>query len=79
MTAIHLQPSDGRSPGRHRGRGHPTCSARRPAASSITLHVWRERVRARNELSRLDERSLRDIGLTPADRDFLVNKPFWRE
>jgi uncharacterized protein YjiS (DUF1127 family) len=44
-----------------------------------TLSVWRKRVRERNELARLDERALADIGLIQADRDFLVNKPFWRE
>jgi uncharacterized protein YjiS (DUF1127 family) len=78
MTAIHLQPSD----------GHPRPVSRQgtidllgEAARRIvhTLRVWRERIRARDELSRLDLRSLQDIGLTTADRDFLVNKPFWRE
>ena len=44
-----------------------------------TLGLWRERIRARNEIAQLDERMLADIGLNPADRNFLVNKPFWRE
>ena len=78
MTAIHLQPS----------HGHPRPASRQGVSDLLgeaarrivhTLHVWRERVRARHELSRLDLRSLQDIGLTTADRDFLVNKPFWRE
>ena len=78
MTAIHLQPS----------ASHPRPASRQGvidllggAARRIvrTLRVWRERIRARDELSRLDLRSLQDIGLTTADRDFLVNKPFWRE
>jgi uncharacterized protein YjiS (DUF1127 family) len=78
MTAIHLQPS----------HGHPRPASRQGVSDLLgeaarrivhTLHVWRERVRARHELSRLDERSLRDIGLTAANREFLVNKPFWRE
>jgi uncharacterized protein YjiS (DUF1127 family) len=43
------------------------------------LRLWRERIRARNELAQLDMRMLADIGMSPADRDFLVNKPFWRE
>ena len=30
-------------------------------------------------LLRLDDRMLRDIGITRADAEFLSNKPFWRE
>jgi uncharacterized protein YjiS (DUF1127 family) len=45
----------------------------------FTLRLWRERIRGRNELAGLDDRMLADIGLNPADRDFLVSKPFWRE
>jgi len=78
MTAIHLQPSDGHSrPVSRQGAANLLGEAARRIA--YTLSLWRERLRARDELSRLDERSLRDIGLTTADRDFLVNKPFWRE
>ena len=44
-----------------------------------TLREWRRRIRARQELARLDHRMLQDIGLTHADREALVNKPFWRE
>ena len=31
------------------------------------------------QLAALDDRMLRDIGLSRADREFLANKPFWRE
>ena len=44
-----------------------------------TLREWHRRIRARQELARLDHRMLQDIGLTHADREVLVNKPFWRE
>ena len=44
-----------------------------------TLLEWRRRIRARRELARLDSRMLQDIGLTHAEREALVNKPFWRE
>jgi uncharacterized protein YjiS (DUF1127 family) len=44
-----------------------------------TLREWRKRARERAELAALDERTLADIGLTRADAEFLVNKPFWRE
>ena len=78
MTSIPLEPLQ-----------RPSAPVSRPAHSDAlgeaarrilhTLRLWRERIRGRNDLARLDERMLRDIGLNPADRDFLVNKPFWRE
>jgi uncharacterized protein YjiS (DUF1127 family) len=44
-----------------------------------TLREWRQRKNGRLELARLDERMLRDIGLTRVDADYEINKPFWRE
>ena len=77
MTAIHFHPSRDRSrPLLQQAAGRRADAARRIL---YTLALWRERVRARNELARLDLRALRDIGLSPSERDFLVNKPFWRE
>ena len=43
------------------------------------LREWRRRGRERAELAQLDDRMLKDIGLTRADAEFLSNKPFWRE
>jgi uncharacterized protein YjiS (DUF1127 family) len=43
------------------------------------LREWRRRTRDRAELAALDDRMLKDIGLTRADAEFLSNKPFWRE
>ena len=43
------------------------------------LSEWRRRKNGRLELARLDERMLRDIGLTRVDVDREINKPFWRE
>jgi uncharacterized protein YjiS (DUF1127 family) len=43
------------------------------------LREWRRRRNGRLELARLDERMLRDIGLTHADAEYEMNKPFWRE
>jgi uncharacterized protein YjiS (DUF1127 family) len=43
------------------------------------LCEWRRRKNSRFELARLDERMLRDIGLTRLDAEYEVNKPFWRE
>src|SRR5215210_4363808 len=63
MTPIHLQPCD--------GCPQPVS---RPAAADLlgeasrrvlfTLRQWRERIRGRDELARLDARMLADIGLT---------------
>jgi uncharacterized protein YjiS (DUF1127 family) len=44
-----------------------------------TLREWRRRKNGRLELARLDERMLRDIGLTRSEADYEINKPFWRE
>ena len=78
MAAIHLD-IPRRRIGRfshHRGRR---------AASDVagwvlaTFREWRQRARDRAELARLDYRMLQDIGITRADAEFLINKPFWRE
>lgn len=83
MTSIQFQPCDGCPPlaSRQPASGHIATDLLREAARRIlyTLRTWRRRVRDRNDLARFDERMLADIGLTPADRDFLVNKSFWRE
>jgi uncharacterized protein YjiS (DUF1127 family) len=42
------------------------------------LAVWRERRRQRFSLARLDDRMLRDIGVTFADVEGEISKPFWR-
>ena len=42
------------------------------------LMEWQERTRSRVLLARLDDRMLRDMGLTRADVDVEATKPFWR-
>ena len=44
-----------------------------------TLRNWWRRSRERDQLARLDDRMLQDIGLTNGEREFLANKWFWRE
>jgi uncharacterized protein YjiS (DUF1127 family) len=39
---------------------------------------WRRRRRELDELARLGERELRDIGVTPAEVAAELRKPFWR-
>ncbi len=76
MTAIHLHTA---------GRRHHRRAAALDALSDATLWVlatigeWRRRNRERVELATLDRRMLADIGLTEAEREFLANKPFWKE
>lgn len=43
------------------------------------LAAWRERSRTRAQLARLDDRMLKDIGLSRSDAGLEARKPFWRE
>ena len=79
MTAINLQSC-------HDSAG--TADHRRAALDALsdatdwvfaTLREWRRRSRDRAQLATLDDRMLRDIGLTHGDAEFLANRPFWRE
>ena len=42
------------------------------------ISIWRERARQRRHLQTLNDRMLRDIGLTRADILAEASKPFWR-
>ena len=42
------------------------------------LAEWYRRSRSRAELARFPPRMLRDIGITPDDRERECGKPFWR-
>lgn len=59
------------------GRAAP---AKRGALSDIAglVRLWRERARQRRQLATLDERALRDIGITRLDQRRECAKPFWR-
>ena len=63
---------------------------RRPTAASFgeilleaatravrTLLTWQERDRQRRALAQLDARMLKDIGLSRAEVDLELRKPFW--
>jgi uncharacterized protein YjiS (DUF1127 family) len=76
MTVIPLYEVRGRRIGSRRVRYAPLGAAARVLA---TFREWRRRTRDRAQLAGLDDRMLRDIGLTRADAEFLSNKPFWRE
>jgi uncharacterized protein YjiS (DUF1127 family) len=76
MTVIPLHEIGGPRVGSRRARYAPPSVAQRVL---WTLREWRRRARDRSQLAQLDDRMLRDIGLTRADAEFLSNKPFWRE
>lgn len=44
-----------------------------------TLRTWRRRHTNRQALYSLDERTLRDVGLTVQQVQFEMHKPFWQE
>jgi uncharacterized protein YjiS (DUF1127 family) len=61
-------------------REHPLS---RRAASRLgqvreTLRLWQDRVSGRQQLLRLDEHVLRDIGITRLQAEAEASKPFWR-
>jgi uncharacterized protein YjiS (DUF1127 family) len=43
------------------------------------LGVWRDRIRQRREIARLDDRMLADIGLSQVEASREANKPFWQD
>lgn len=42
------------------------------------IFVWQERHRQRSELARMDQRMLRDLGLSAQDISVEADKPFWQ-
>ena len=44
-----------------------------------TVSLWHERARQRRRLLQLDDRMLRDIGVSRADAVREADKPFWQE
>ena len=77
MRATSLYPAGHPAGARRSGAGSTLDGAARRIADIMRL--WRHRRRERCELLHLDDRTLRDIGLTRVDAEFLINKPFWRE
>ncbi len=49
-----------------------------PFAILETLVTWQERDRQRRHLASLDDRMLRDIGISRADAEHEAAIPFWR-
>ena len=58
----------------------PSRSLRQTVEHMVGLvREWRRRRRSRGDLARLDDRILRDIGLTRCDAANEIDKPFWRD
>jgi uncharacterized protein YjiS (DUF1127 family) len=43
------------------------------------LRTWIQRSRSRQQLGRLTERDLHDVGLSRSDQLYEIEKPFWRK
>ena len=80
MTATHFQPRSrlARKP-RRATAPRSTIWAMRPNRLSRHCGLGAGGCRERDQLSRMDDRMLADIGLTRADAKYLSDKPFWRE
>jgi uncharacterized protein YjiS (DUF1127 family) len=57
----------------------PAAAPRRPGVTELLIRVlfWRDTARQRGDLRRLDDRMLRDIGLSRADVEREAMRPFW--
>lgn len=58
-------------------------SSNAPLAGTFTafgmiLATWRRRAKERRELAQIDSRIARDLGISPTEIQFEMNKPFWR-
>ncbi len=78
MTTMHFQSSRRRT-GDIRRRAALDGLSDATQWVRATLGEWRWRSRERGQLAALDDRMLRDIGLTRADAIRLSRKPFWQE
>jgi len=76
MSAIRFEDVGGRS-----ARARRSAHSAGNAVSRLfgALREWRRRSQGRTQLATLDDRMLKDIGISRADAEFLANKPFWRE
>ncbi len=72
-----------RSFGTHAGPRRPTAasfgkfSIEAAARALRTLLIWQERGRQRHALAQLDARMLKDVGLSRAEVELELRKPFW--
>jgi uncharacterized protein YjiS (DUF1127 family) len=80
MTVITDERLTARAGAGRLGRARPLGSILAAAVmgAAETLMSWQERLRQRRHLEALDDRLLKDIGLSRADVRREVDKPFWQ-
>jgi uncharacterized protein YjiS (DUF1127 family) len=64
--------------GRFRGRAPESVVRAALLRGFEILLLWRDRANQRHALAQLDDRMLRDVGLSRADVWWESRKPFWR-
>jgi uncharacterized protein YjiS (DUF1127 family) len=42
------------------------------------LREWQSRIRSRRQIAKLDDCTIRDLGISPGQMQFEAQKPFWR-
>lgn len=67
---------------RDRNEGRTASSRQLPGPylrdTALTLALWYERFRQRRALAAMDDRALKDIGLSRSEVFIEVDKPFWQ-
>jgi uncharacterized protein YjiS (DUF1127 family) len=76
MKAIPLNPTLGRRSPRPVAAAPPRAVL---AGVFAVIREWRRRARGRAELAALDDRTLRDIGVSRGDIRLEIDKPFLRK
>ena len=62
-------------------QAHPASATQAGLIDRIagTLQVWRTRIHDRHSFDHVDERELRELGLSRWDVEHEIAKPFWRD
>ena len=55
------------------------CAIRCALVVVETLLIWQQRAKDRHLLATMDDRMIGDVGLSRADIDREISKPFWRD
>ena len=65
-------------PARPRPRSNPGIGLRVLSAWVLAMETWLIRRRGRQDLSQLDDRLLKDVGVSREEALWSARKPFWR-
>jgi uncharacterized protein YjiS (DUF1127 family) len=74
-VTAHVSPGGRSARGR---RGFLSAQARDGLTLLELVTTWRRRLRQRDDLMKLDERLLKDIGVSRGDAEAEWRRPFWR-